>query len=177
MRALGLPTPILPDLFVSRCVSLHSGAVLSTDRILRTIGEGGGTRRFGAAVRKPKAMTSSRREKKAYHRREDRGATNRVPADRAHVNARCREMRWQPDERISLLPMRSHRTAGPPAPSAGTEDLESRLCLASKSAAPNIRPQPSIVVSLAGIAIHEKQRLRCGSSVYATVSSWNGSAS
>lgn len=50
---LGPSTPILPDLFASRGVTLLSGVhVVDADRLLRIVSEGGGTRRFGTAVRK-----------------------------------------------------------------------------------------------------------------------------
>jgi uncharacterized protein (DUF4213/DUF364 family) len=50
---LGPSTPIVPDLFASRGVTLLSGVhVVDADRLLRILSEGGGTRRFGAAVRK-----------------------------------------------------------------------------------------------------------------------------
>jgi uncharacterized protein (DUF4213/DUF364 family) len=50
---LGPSTPMLPDLFASRGVTLLSGVqVADADRLLRIVSEGGGTRRFGVAVRK-----------------------------------------------------------------------------------------------------------------------------
>jgi hypothetical protein len=50
---LGPSTPLLPELFTNRGVTLLSGVqVADADRLLRIISEGGGTRRFHSAVRK-----------------------------------------------------------------------------------------------------------------------------
>jgi uncharacterized protein (DUF4213/DUF364 family) len=50
---LGPSTPFLPKVFKKRGVTILSGVhVLDAQRILRIVSEGGGTRKFGAAVRK-----------------------------------------------------------------------------------------------------------------------------
>lgn len=50
---LGPSTPMLPGVFARRGVTLLSGvAVAAPERVLRIVSEGGGTRQFGAAVRK-----------------------------------------------------------------------------------------------------------------------------
>lgn len=53
IAVLGPSTPMLPDIFARRGVTLLSGvAVAAPERLLRIVSEGGGTRQFGAAVRK-----------------------------------------------------------------------------------------------------------------------------
>ena len=50
---LGPSTPMVPDLFAARGVTLLSGVrVIDADRVLRIVSEGGGTRSFRTAVRK-----------------------------------------------------------------------------------------------------------------------------
>lgn len=50
---LGASTPLVPEVFAGRGVTLLSGAqVTDAERIFRVVREGGGTRRFGGAVRK-----------------------------------------------------------------------------------------------------------------------------
>ena len=50
---LGPTTPMTPEIFAPRGVTLLSGVrVVDADRLLRVVSEGGGTRRFGSAVRK-----------------------------------------------------------------------------------------------------------------------------
>ena len=50
---LGPSTPLLPDAFATRGPTLLSGVyVAHPERVLRIVSEGGGTRQFGAAVRK-----------------------------------------------------------------------------------------------------------------------------
>jgi uncharacterized protein (DUF4213/DUF364 family) len=50
---LGPSTPMVPDLFAARGVTLLSGVqVIDADRVLQIVSEGGGTRSFGTAVRK-----------------------------------------------------------------------------------------------------------------------------
>jgi uncharacterized protein len=50
---LGPSTPLLPQVFADRGVTLLSGVqVVDGERVLRLVGEGGGTRQFGSAVRK-----------------------------------------------------------------------------------------------------------------------------
>jgi uncharacterized protein (DUF4213/DUF364 family) len=49
----GPSTPFVPEVFARRNVTLLSGVqVADADRVLRVVSEGGGTRQFGAAVRK-----------------------------------------------------------------------------------------------------------------------------
>lgn len=50
---LGPSAPMVPEVFAERGVTLLSGVqVVDQDRLLRIVSEGGGTRRFGTAVRK-----------------------------------------------------------------------------------------------------------------------------
>ncbi len=50
---LGASTPLVPEVFAGRGVTLLSGAqVTDAERVFRVVSEGGGTRRFGGAVRK-----------------------------------------------------------------------------------------------------------------------------
>jgi uncharacterized protein (DUF4213/DUF364 family) len=50
---LGPSTPMVPEVFAERGVTLLSGVqVFDADRLLRIVSEGGGTQRFGTAVRK-----------------------------------------------------------------------------------------------------------------------------
>jgi len=50
---LGPSTPLLPELFAGRGVTLLSGVqVVDPERVLRIVSEGGGTRQLGRAVRK-----------------------------------------------------------------------------------------------------------------------------
>ena len=50
---LGASTPLAPEVFAGRGVTLLSGAqVTDAARVFRVVSEGGGTRRFGGAVRK-----------------------------------------------------------------------------------------------------------------------------
>jgi uncharacterized protein (DUF4213/DUF364 family) len=50
---LGPSTPMLPQVFARRRVTLLSGVhVVDSGRLLRVVSEGGGTRKFGTAVRK-----------------------------------------------------------------------------------------------------------------------------
>jgi uncharacterized protein (DUF4213/DUF364 family) len=50
---LGPSTPLVPEFFASHNVTLLSGVRISDpERVLRVVGEGGGTREFGDAVRK-----------------------------------------------------------------------------------------------------------------------------
>ena len=53
VAVVGPSTPLVPEIFAARGVSLLSGVrVIDTDRVLRVVSEGGGTRHFGNAVRK-----------------------------------------------------------------------------------------------------------------------------
>ncbi len=53
VAVLGPSTPMVPEVFAQRGVTLLSGVqVVDRDRLLRIVSEGGGTRRFGTAVRK-----------------------------------------------------------------------------------------------------------------------------
>jgi uncharacterized protein (DUF4213/DUF364 family) len=50
---VGPSTPLLPEVFARRNVTLLSGIqVMDAGRVLRVVSEGGGTRQFGGAVRK-----------------------------------------------------------------------------------------------------------------------------
>lgn len=50
---LGASTPLVPEVFAGRGVTLLSGAqVTDAERVFRVVSEGGGMRRFGGAVRK-----------------------------------------------------------------------------------------------------------------------------
>ena len=50
---LGPSTPLLPQVFAARGVSLLSGVqVVNPERALRIVSEGGGTRQLGSAIRK-----------------------------------------------------------------------------------------------------------------------------
>jgi hypothetical protein len=50
---LGPSTPMLPEVFAKRCVTLLSGVhVIDSAGLLRVVSEGGGTREFGPTVRK-----------------------------------------------------------------------------------------------------------------------------
>jgi len=50
---LGPSTPLVPECFASRPVTLLSGVrITDPERVLRVVSEGGGTREFGDAVRK-----------------------------------------------------------------------------------------------------------------------------
>lgn len=50
---LGPSTPILPEVFGARGVTLLSGVrVADRERAMRVVSEGGGTRQFGGAVKK-----------------------------------------------------------------------------------------------------------------------------
>ena len=53
IAVLGPSTPFIPEVFVSRGVTMLSGLkVEDPGRILQIVSEGGGTRQFGRAVRK-----------------------------------------------------------------------------------------------------------------------------
>ena len=53
LAVLGPSTPLLPEVFMDRGVTLLSGVqVVNPERVLRVVSEGGGTRQFGAAVKK-----------------------------------------------------------------------------------------------------------------------------
>jgi uncharacterized protein len=53
LAILGPSTPLLPEAFVDRGVTLLSGVhVVNPERVLQVVSEGGGTRQFGAAVKK-----------------------------------------------------------------------------------------------------------------------------
>ena len=57
---LGPSTPFLPEVFKRRGVTMLSGLqVVDAPRVLRIVSEGGGTRQFGAAVRKLSLRTMS----------------------------------------------------------------------------------------------------------------------
>jgi uncharacterized protein (DUF4213/DUF364 family) len=50
---LGPSTPLLPELFARRGVTILSGAeVIDSQQVLQVVSEGGGTRQFGKAIRK-----------------------------------------------------------------------------------------------------------------------------
>ena len=50
---IGPSTPMVAEVFAAHGVTLLSGVqVVDADRLLRIVSEGGGTRRFGTAVRK-----------------------------------------------------------------------------------------------------------------------------
>jgi uncharacterized protein len=53
LAVLGPSTPLLPEAFADRGVTLLSGVqVVNPERLLRVVSEGGGTRQFGSAVKK-----------------------------------------------------------------------------------------------------------------------------
>ncbi|MBM3744862.1 MAG: hypothetical protein FJW34_03580 [Acidobacteria bacterium] len=53
VAVLGPSTPLAPEVFAGRGVTLLGGVqVTDAERVLRVVSEGGGTRRFGSAVRK-----------------------------------------------------------------------------------------------------------------------------
>ena len=59
---LGPTTPFAPEVFVNRGVTLLSGVhVVNPERVLRVVSEGGGTRQFGAAVKKVTLRLTARR--------------------------------------------------------------------------------------------------------------------
>ena len=62
LAILGPSTPLLPEAFVDRRVTLLSGVhVVNAERALRVVSEGGGTRQFGSAVKKVTIRLASER--------------------------------------------------------------------------------------------------------------------
>jgi uncharacterized protein (DUF4213/DUF364 family) len=59
---LGPSTPLLPEAFVDRGVTLLSGVqVVNPERVLRVVSEGGGTRQLGTAVKKVSLRLAAQR--------------------------------------------------------------------------------------------------------------------